>query len=332
VTTRAVGFPRRARSTVPLVAAGSAVLTLALGLAIWKAVEDVSLFTALLAAGIAQGAIVALAALGFLLLFKATGTFNFAQGDLITLGAYWAIFFADEWRVPTLLSYLLAIAVLFAIGLAIERFAYAPLRGRSIHVVVIATLGAAFVIRALVGIVWGTEPKTLDSPAREGTVSLAGARIAHQSVLIVGVTLVVVAILLWAFHRTSFGRQVRALAADRETAKLQGIRVNGMSMLAFGLSAALAGVAGVLVGPVGLVDLELGFPIMLKGFAAAIIGGFGSLGGVIVGGVLLGVVEKVYGGYWLRDYASAFPFVFMLIMIAIRPQGLFSAGGARERL
>src|SRR5262249_59522095 len=121
-----------------------------------------------------------------------------------------------------------------------------------------------------------------------------------------------------------------ATAADRDTARLCGVPVNWLSMLAFGMSAALAGLAGVLFGPLGVVDINLGFSVMILGFAAAVLGGFGSIGGVVAGGVAIGLVEQVLGGYVLRDYSDAFPFVLMLIVIAIRPQGLFSRGAVRR--
>lgn len=281
-------------------------------------------FVALLASGLAEAAIVSLAALGFLLIYKATGVVNFAQGDMITLGAYLAIWASGDLGLPVVGAYAVAVALMFVIGVVLERVAYAPLRGRSIHVVVISTLGAAIAMRTLLGIWQGSEPKHLRSPASGKVLDVAGAAIAYQRVVIVAVTSVVVAGLLWMFHRTSFGRQLRAVAADREVARLHGIRVNALSMTAFGLSAALAGVAGVLIGPLGSVDLTLGFPSMLAAFAASILGGFGSLSGAVAGAVVIGLVERTLGGYVLQDYAVAFPYVLMILVVALRPQGFFS--------
>jgi branched-chain amino acid transport system permease protein len=281
-------------------------------------------FIALLASGIALGAIFALGALGFLVLYKATGVISFAHGDLITLSAYLAIWATVDLGLPTVLGYLIAIVALFVIGVLLERIAYAPLRGKSVHVVVISTLGVALVIRAVIGIWQGTLPRSLASPVGQRVWKVAGANISYQRILIVAVTAIAVVALLLLFNRTSIGRQVRALAADSDTAKLQGIRTVRMSMLAWGLSAAVAGLAGVLVGPLAAVDLNLGFGIMLNSFAAAILGGFGSLEGVVVAGLVLGVVNQTFGGYYLRDYKDAYPFVVMILVIAFRPQGLFS--------
>ena len=300
-------------------------------------------FTALLASGLAEGAIAALAAVGFLLTYKATGVVNFAQGALITLGAYIAIWATQGggilgWGALGLIpGYIVTIALMFVVGVIIERLAYAPLRGRSVHVVVIATLGASIVVIAFIGLWQGSTPKFLDSPVSatqlgidSSLVHIFGANIEWQRILIVIVTGIVVIGIVLLFDKTQFGRQLRATAADRNTARLCGVPVNLLSMLAFGMSAALAGLAGVLLGPLGAVDLNFGFNVMLLGFAAAVLGGFGSIGGVVAGGIAIGLTEQLLGGYVLSDYKQTFPFVLMLMVIALRPQGLFGRPAARR--
>jgi branched-chain amino acid transport system permease protein len=148
--------------------------------------------------------------------------------------------------------------------------------------------------------------------------------------VIVIFTGIIVVVLIALFQRTQFGRQLRATAADRNTARLCGVPVNMLSMLAFGMSAALAGLAGVLFAPLGAVDLNFGFQVMLLGFAAAVLGGFGSIGGVVAGGIAIGLTEQLFGGYVLSDYKHIFPFVLMLAVIAVRPQGLFGRATARR--
>jgi branched-chain amino acid transport system permease protein len=293
-------------------------------------------FVAFLASGLAVGAIAALAAVGFLLTYKATGVVNFAQGDLITLGAYIAIWVTQKegafglGALGLVPGYIVTILIMFLIGMGLERVAYAPLRGRSIHVIVITTLGAAVVLRAFIGLWQGTTPQFLDSPVRGDVLRIAGANISYQRVLIVVVTTIIVVATILLFQFTQFGRQLRATANDRDTAKLCGVPVNWLSVLAFGLSAALAGLAGVLLAPLGSVDLTLGFNFMILGFAAAVLGGFGSIGGVVVGGLAIGLVQHVFGGYVWRDYNAIFPFVLMILVIALRPQGLFARGAIRR--
>jgi branched-chain amino acid transport system permease protein len=289
-----------------------------------------SKFVALLASGLAEGAIVALAAVGFLLIYKATGVINFAQGDLITLGAYVAIWATQDLGFELVPGYLFTLVIMFAVGIVLERLAYAPLRGRSVHVVVIATLGAALVLRAFIGLWQGTTPKFLESPVEGEVVELFGANIAYQRVVIIVVTALVVLVTIAVFQWTQFGRELRATAVDRETARLYGVPVTRLSMTAFGLSAALAGLAGILIAPLGSVDLTLGFNVMIAGFAAAIFGGFGSIGGVAIGGFAFGMVEQVFGGYVLRDYKATFPFILMILVIALRPRGVFTRGAGQR--
>jgi branched-chain amino acid transport system permease protein len=291
----------------------------------------VATFFALLVSGLSVGMIMALVALGFLLLYKATGVINFAHGDLVTLGAYVAVWTTVDLGLPTVAGYLLALVIMFGVGVAIERIAYAPLRRRSQLVVVISTLAAALVIRAAISLWQGSNPRQLASPVGDGSWHILGANIAVQRILIVIVAAAVIVAMLLVFQRTSVGRQVRALASDSEMSQLTGVRDRLVSSLAFGLSAVLAGLAGILVAPLSEVDLTFGFSAMITAFAAAVLGGFGSLGGVVAGGLLIGLVQQLFGGYYFTDYADTLPFVLMFVVIAIRPQGLF-AGFGRARL
>jgi branched-chain amino acid transport system permease protein len=351
---------------------GWAITTLLLAAwAVWAFIDDGTLFTALLGAGLAKGAIVSLAAMGFIMIMKATGIANFAQGDLITVGGYLALWATskvlpaqDGLGLSLGLGYLLVIVLMFVLGIGIERVAYAPLskRTRDVHVVVIATLGVAIIVRTIMGVWQGSEPRFLRSWFNTGGslddfalftdgivridvgfLGIHDAVISAQRVVIMAVTAVVVLGIMALFSRTSFGRQVRAIAADRETAQLYGVKASRMSMLSFGISAALAGLAGILIGPLGSFDLTLGFSYMLLGFAAAVLGGFGSLGGTVLGAIMIGLTEELFGGQMLPllvealggnpetalQYRSTLPYVLMLVVIAIRPQGLFGRAGQR---
>jgi branched-chain amino acid transport system permease protein len=279
-------------------------------------------FVALTASGIAYGAVLSLVALGFLVLYKATGVINFAHGDLVTLGAYFGVWAVTDLGLPTVPGYVLALAMMALVGLIIERVAYAPLRRRPEMVVVIATLAAAIVIRGFIAVWQGSEPKSLTTPVGGGALEVAGASISYQRLLIIGVGAIAVLGLLHLFQRTGFGRQVRAMASDPETARLMGVRTKHVAIVAFVLSALLAGLAGLLVAPLGAVDLNFGFGLMVTGFAAAVLGGFGSLGGVVLGAMVIGLIQQLFGGYVLPDYAAMFPLIVLFIVIAVRPQGL----------
>lgn len=288
-------------------------------------------FVALLLSGITLGATTALVALGFLLLYRASGVINFAHGDLLTLGTYLAFAFATSAQMPVLLAYLAALALMFAAGVGLERIAHAPLRNRPEIVVGIATLGVGIMIRSALSLWQGSDPKSLPSPVGDRVVRIGEVAIAYQRLLIVVVVALVLGGLYVLLRRTSFGRQVRAMAADPIAAQLHGVRTRRLAMVSFGLSAAMAGLAGILIAPTMSFDLNYGFSVMMLAFAAAILGGFGSLPGVVVAALLLSVAQQLVGGYLIPNYNSVLPFILLIVGIALRPHGLFT-GLSRSRL
>jgi branched-chain amino acid transport system permease protein len=289
----------------------------------------VAKFIALLGSGIAYGAILMLVSLGFVVLYKATGIVNFAQGDLVTLGAYVAFWAGASLGLPIVATYLVAIVLLFGAGVVVERIAYVPLRKRPPIVVVIATLAVGVMIEGLLSVWQGSTPKLLPSPVGNSVLHVAGANISYQRVLIVVVSAVAVSAVLLVFQRTSIGRQVRALASDSETAQLYGVRTRAVSLGAFGISAALAGLAGVLIAPTSAIDVTFGFALMVNAFAAVVLGGLESLGGTVVAALAIGIIQQVIGGYFLPNYADTLPLVVMFVVIAVRPQGLVSLSRTR---
>lgn len=289
-------------------------------------------FVALLFSGITEGAVTAMAAVGLLVLHKATGIVNFAHGDLITLGAFVDVWLVTEHGWPYLAGTVATVALMVAVGAVAERVVVAPLRGRSLHVVVIATLGMALALRSAIGNWQGGAPKRLASPASAGSTEILGATINHHRFLVVVVAAVVLGLAVWVFARTRWGRELRALAADRDASRLVGVRAGLLSTGAFGVSAALAGLCGTLIAPLSAAELTLGFGVMLNAFGAMVIGGFGSVGGVVLAGMLIGIVERVLGGYVLEDYSSALPFAVMIAAIALRPEGFFGARHHAVRL
>jgi branched-chain amino acid transport system permease protein len=278
-------------------------------------------FLTILIQGIANGSIYVLVALGIVLLQNATGVINFAQGDLVTLGAYvgfWLLVQNDFGQVAMYIGMLL---LLFAAGVVIERVGYAPLRNRPTLTIVISTFAFGLGIRSAI-IVWqGSEPHNLPSPFGIETVDVLGVNVPKQSVFTIIVTAVVGLFLYLFVQRSALGRQVRALAADRVTAILQGIRVRRLSLIIFGLSAALAGLAGVLIGPqVGLTP-SLGFGLLLSSFAAVILGGE-RLGGVAFAAMFVAIAQAMATAYIAPNYSDAYPYLILVIVLAIRPQGL----------
>jgi branched-chain amino acid transport system permease protein len=286
-------------------------------------------FIALAASGIAYGAVLALVALGFIVLYKATGIINFAHGDLVALGAYLAVWATKDLGLPSVAGYVVALALMVVVGAVMERVVRAPLRGKPVLVVVIATLAMAIVIRGLIALWQGSTPRSLVTPVGNRVIHVGGAAIAQQRIVIVAVAAVSITGLILLFQRTSFGRQVRALAADPDTAILMGVRSTYVAMAAFALSAVFAGLAGILVGPLSAVDLNFGFSLMVTAFAAAVIGGFGSLGGVLIGALVIGLVQQLVGGYLWPEYADLLPYILMFVVIALRPEGLVAVERSR---
>ena len=279
--------------------------------------------TALLS-GLTQGAVYALVALGIVLLQNATGVINFAQGDLMTLGAYVGFFFLVQQGLPQWAMYVLTLVVLFIAGVLLERIGFAPLRNRSPLTIVISTFALGLAIRSALVVWHGSEPLNLPSPFGNKTVTIAGATVPLQSILTIGVTIVVGVALYLLFQRSALGRQVRALAADRETAVLQGVRVKRLSPLIFGLSASLAGLAGILIAPVVAVSPNLGFSLLLAAFAAVVLGGE-RLGGVAFAAVFVALFQSLATTYIAPGFADGYPFLVLVLILAVRPQGLVRA-------
>lgn len=280
-------------------------------------------FVSLLVSGTAVGSVYVLVALGFLLIYKATGIINFAQGALVTLGAYLAAWAILDLDFPLYAGYAVALVLMFLVGVVLERLAFAPLRGRSVLVVLISTLAAALAIEALIVLWMGPLPRRLESPLGLGTFEVFGATVSHQHILIIVAAAVTVGVLSVVFRRSSFGRQMRALASDADTARLQGIQVTRISLVTWGVSGMLAGLAGILFAPITAVNPGLGFTPMLFAFGAAIIGGFGRLSGVVVGGLALGLLEAFGSGYVSGTFKEVYPFLVVLLVIAWRPEGFF---------
>lgn len=278
-------------------------------------------FLSTLASGVTQGSVFALVALGIVLLQNATGVINFAQGDLMTLGAYVGFFFIVQHHVPQVLMYVLTLIVLFIAGVALERVGFAPLRKRPPLTIVISTFALGLAIRSAL-IVWqGSDPLNLPSPFGNDTVNFFGTKIPKQSLLSIGVTIIVGIVLYLVFQKSALGRQVRALAADRETAILQGIRVRRLSPLIFGMSSALAGLAGVLIAPIVSVSPSLGFGLLLSAFAAVVLGGE-RLGGVAFAAVFVAMFQAFGTAYVAPAFSDGYPFLVLVLILAIRPQGL----------
>ena len=273
-------------------------------------------------AGLSQGAVYALVAIGFSIVYRATHIVNFAQGEFVMIGGLGTAS-ALTWGMPMgfamLASVLLALLSAFALHGALARLA----RSASITLVIIVTVGASIALRGAAQLLWGGDFHSLPSLGGSRPVMIGGAALLPQTVIILLSAICIVGLLDLAFHRTRFGKAMIAAAINPRAATLVGIDLHKVNAAAFLIAGGLGAVAGFLVTPLSLVQFESGLMFGLKGFAAAVLGGLGSLYGVVAGGLLLGVAEAVSAGYVSSAYKDALAFVLLIAVLLIRPSGLF---------
>jgi branched-chain amino acid transport system permease protein len=272
--------------------------------------------------GLTVGAIYALVALGFTLIYNASDIINFAQGEFVMLGGMITVFMALA-GIPLPLAALVAVVVTTCVGLALHRFAVEPARGASPVVLIMITIGASVFLRGVAQIIFDKRFHSLPPLFGADPIQLGGAAILPQSfVVLVGATVIV--ILLWLFvERTLLGKAVIATAANRLAARLIGIDTRRIVDFSFAVSAAIGATAGILITPITLTSYDVGTLLALKGFAAAMLGGIGSPLGAVVGGLLIGMIEALSAGYISSSYKDAAPFLIILIVLVFMPQGLF---------
>ncbi len=283
-------------------------------------------FLQFLFSGITVGAAYALSALGFSLIYNASGIINFAQGEFIMLGGVIAaVIVQSGLPIPLPAAILLAIAVTGVIGMLVEKVAIEPAKNAEVVTLIIITIGASLVVRGLVQVFVGKGNLTLPAFSGDAPLSLLGAAILPQSLWVMGVTVAIVLLLGWFFGSTTMGKAMLATSHNRLAARLVGIHTQRMLMLSFGLSAVLGAVGGILITPIATTSYDMGIMFGLKGFVAATLGGLGSANGAIVGGLLLGLAEAMTAGYISSAYKDAVPFVLILAVLFLMPRGLFGA-------
>jgi branched-chain amino acid transport system permease protein len=280
-------------------------------------------FIQLVINAIAIGSIYAVVALSFEIAYESTGVVNFATGQLVTVGALLgasAVVFSGA-SFPA--AYGLVFAGMAVVGLLFLVGVFLPLRRQPALTVIIGTIAIGISIQNVAQLVWGPLPVSAQSPVGGGTVELAGVVVSLHALYVIAVSALLIGAVYLLLYRSSLGGQLRALAQDAEAARLMGIRVNRLYGLTWVLVCVMAGVAGLLLGPMWFVDVGIGEGVGLKAFAAAIIGGFGSVPGAILGGLLVGLAETLGASYISSAYKDALVFVLMFLFLLVRPQGLF---------
>ncbi|MGL5165944.1 MAG: branched-chain amino acid ABC transporter permease [Afipia sp.] len=279
-------------------------------------------FVQFLISGLTVGAVYALVALGFTLVYNASDVVNFAQGEFVMLGGMVTVFLTAA-GVPLPLAAVLAVCVSVVVGLLLYWLAIEPARDASPVTLIIITIGASILLRGAAQIIFDKQFHKLPSISGDTPIHLLGATVQPQSFWVLGGTAAIVILLYVFLERTVLGKAVLATAANRLAARLVGINTATVMALAFGGSAAIGAVAGILITPITLTSYDVGTMLALKGFAAAMLGGMGNPLGAVAGGLLLGLLEAFGVGYISSTYKDAFAFIAILLVLFAMPQGLF---------
>jgi branched-chain amino acid transport system permease protein len=274
-----------------------------------------------LVSGLSFGAVYALVALGFSLVYRTMGLVNFAHGAVLMIGAYVASTFYLSARLPFAVAVPAAMVVTAAVGLVIERV-LRPLENRDFDLMLIGTIGAGTVLQAAAILIWTSAGRGVNSPVQTAPFDIGGVRIPGYDVVVIAVTAVAMVALTLFLQRTKQGAAMQAVAMDHEAATAVGIHVGRSNAISFAIGAALAALAGALVGPMLYVSPTMGDSLGIQGFAAAILGGFGSIPGAIVGGLGIGVIGS-FAAQQFQGYSDLVTFVVFTVLVMIRPTGIF---------
>ncbi len=281
-------------------------------------------FLQIIFSGITVGAVYALVALGFTLVYSASNNVNLSQGEFVMLGGMvTSVLVSLGVNIPA--AALIAVALTVIVGLGIYRFAIAPAAkaGSSPIAIVIITLGTAILIQGVTMVLLGKQIHSLPPFLGSDPLHVGGATLLPQSLVVIVGALIIVALLFFFLERTLLGKALMATAANRLAAELVGIDTRVMLALAFATSAIIGAIAGILITPITLTRFDLGIMMTIKGFAAAMLGGMGSPLGAVVGGAVLGMLEALGAGYISTAYKDAIAFVAILLTFGLRPNGLF---------
>jgi branched-chain amino acid transport system permease protein len=281
-------------------------------------------FLQLVISGISQGCIYGLIALGFVLIYKATETVSFAQGEMMMLGAFAGLALMTALNFPFWITIPAVMLAMAAFGVLLERIVIRPILGQPAFSIVMLTIGIGYVARGVITMIpgIGTETHTLRVPYKDQISNWHGLVINWEQMAIIAATAVLCALLFVMFRYSKMGIAMQAASQNQLAAYYMGIPVKRLNGLVWGLSAAVAAIAGLLLAPITFVHANMGF-IGLKAFPAAVVGGFGSLPGAIVGGIIIGLVESLSGFYLPEGVKDIAAYIVVLVMLMVKPNGLF---------
>jgi branched-chain amino acid transport system permease protein len=277
---------------------------------------------AFLLSGLTVGFVYALVGMGFTVIYNSSGIINFAQGEFVMAGGMVMVFLLAG-GIPMMPAFGLAIILTAILGIGLWKLIDLS-RDSSQVSLIILTLGYAIFLRGLTEVVLDKELHTMPSFVGDEAFEIFGAILSYQALLIIVVSLLIVVSLWLFFRKTRTGKAMIAVSDNIESARLMGINIRTILMLNFAISASIAAIGGILLTPIASTNYEVGIMLGLKGFAAAIIGGLSNPFGAVLGGLILGLIEAIVAGYLSSEYKDAVAFVIMLLILFVRPGGIFS--------
>jgi len=285
------------------------------------------LFSYLLMSGVTTGALYALVALGIVVVNKATGVINFAQGEFFMFTGFVGWMLHVQFGLNYPLSFLLAVAVGFVLGMLTDRIAFRPIAKNDIVSLVLATVGIGFILKGLARVIWGGKADYLSFPpiTSPDPIMVGPVMVIPQQLAVLAGTIIIMLVFAAFFRLTRAGKMMQATADNAKAATLAGIRVDRIYMLSFGTGAAIAGAAAALMAPLTLLYPDMGFSFFIKGFAAAVLGGLTSLPGAVLGGISIGIVEALAGGYLHSSFIEVSAFIVIMFVLVVRPTGLLGS-------
>jgi branched-chain amino acid transport system permease protein len=276
--------------------------------------------------GLSTGAIYALIGLGFAIIYNSTSIINFAQGEFVMLGGMLTLFFHITLQFSYPSAILFAIVISTIVGVIFERLAINPLKNAEPIILVIITIGGSILIRGISMILWGKDTYALPMFSGNEPIALWGATMMPQDFWIFGITIIIITANRFFFHHTIIGKAMRACSFNQVASSLVGIDVKHMVFFSFAISSAIGGMAGIIIAPLTMTSYDVGIMLGLKGFCAAIIGGMSGGIGTVAGGLIVGILESLGAGLISSGYKDAIAFIILLLILFIRPQGLFVKG------
>jgi branched-chain amino acid transport system permease protein len=277
----------------------------------------------LIISGLALGSIYALIGLSLVLIHKATDVVNFAQGEMAMFATFLSFALLSKVGLPLILVVLLSFPIGAALGAIVERVFIQPISRDPPVNILIVTIGLWIIFNNLAGWIWGYDPYKFPSLFPEQPIEIWGARVSPNSLGIIAVALLLMTALYLFFEHTREGTAMRAASMNRRAARLMGIRVSRVWLLSWALAGGISSIAGVLIAPVTFLDFEMMVAVLLKGFAGAILGGFNSLPGAVVGGFAVGLLEVLFGSLVSSTFKDNFAFVIIILVLMLRPNGIF---------